>query len=1052
MSRLTWFDRWAQWLFVCGLLALAELVHAAAPVKIGVLAYRPKAQVQTQWQALAAALKTAIPAHDFVVQVYNLTELETAVMNRQVDFVLTNPGHYVLLTRRAGVMAPLTTLINGESGHDLLAFGGVIFTRAGQNNIQSLADIKGKTVAAVGKDSLGGYQMQALELLHAGIDLQRDARLVAKGLPQDKVVQAVRSGEADVGFVRTGLLEAMAREGKLDLHQVKVLNAQALSSFPLVSSTALFPEWPLAYLSHVDEHLAREVTAVLFRLHENESLMRTMEIRGFAVPADYSPVADLLRELRMPPFDATPVFTWRDVAQRYRWPMLIGFFLLTLAFLQSTRLWFARRELLAEVAHRRASEQATAQSREILRRVIDNIPIRIFWKDRHSRYLGCNPGFAQDAGFANVDAVVGKDDAAMTWRASADELQSIDQLVMTSNQPKLGYEEQQPDSKGGVQWLRTSKVPLRDAQGDVFGVLGLYEDVTERRRTQDQLRLAASVFESAREGIFITDMLGNIVEVNHAFTVITGYSRAEVFGRNPRLLNSGRQDAAFYTTMFAELQRQGHWQGELWNQRKNGEIYAEMLTVTVVRDELGTASHYVALFFDITAIKMHQQQLEHIAHFDALTNLPNRVMLHDRLHQTMAQAVRRGQLLAVVYLDLDGFKQVNDAFGHDAGDRLLVAVSDQMKHALREGDTLARLGGDEFVAVLTDLNDVNDCASTLKRLLEAAGQPMVLGDAELKVSASLGVTFFPQADPVDADQLLRQADQAMYQAKLSGKNRYHTFDAAHDRSVRGLHERLDEVAKGIECDEFVLFYQPKVNLRSGVVFGVEALIRWQHPTKGLLQPGQFLPPIENQPLSVALGDWVIQTAVQQISQWHSAGLDVQVSVNVGARQLQQNDFVAKLAQVLAQNPSVAPSQLEIEVLETSALQDIERTAKVMQACTALGVGFALDDFGTGYSSLTYLKHLPVRTIKIDQSFVHDMLLDADDLAILEGVISLARAFRRSVIAEGMETIAQGTRLLQMGCEQAQGYGIARPMPPTDFPGWLQRWQPDPAWVAATSLP
>jgi len=250
----------------------------------------------------------------------------------------------------------------------------------------------------------------------------------------------------------------------------------------------------------------------------------------------------------------------------------------------------------------------------------------------------------------------------------------------------------------------------------------------------------------------------------------------------------------------------------------------------------------------------------------------------------------------------------------------------------------------------------------------------------------------------------------------------------------------------------VLFYQPKVNLRSGVVVGVEALIRWQHPTKGLLQPGQFLPPIENQPLSVALGDWVIQTAVQQISQWHSAGLDVQVSVNVGARQLQQNDFVAKLAQVLAQNPSVAPSQLEIEVLETSALQDIERTAKVMQACTALGVGFALDDFGTGYSSLTYLKHLPVRTIKIDQSFVHDMLLDADDLAILEGVISLARAFRRSVIAEGMETIAQGTRLLQMGCEQAQGYGIARPMPPTDFPGWLQRWQPDPAWVAATSLP
>lgn len=1033
-------------------LLLHDSVLAAVPVRIGVLAYRPKALVLAQWQALVPVLKAAIPEHDFELEVYTRPELEAAATQRRIDFILTNPGQYVLLSRRAGVMAPLATLINGESGNDLLAFGGVIFTRADHDSVKTLRDVKDKTIAVVGAESLGGYQMQALALRRVGLDLQRDGHLLALGLPQDKVVQAVLGQQADVGFVRTGLLEAMVREGELDMTQVRVLNVQALAAYPHVSSTALLPEWPFAYLSHVDERLARQVTAVLYRLHENAALMQAMGIRGFAVPADYSPVADLLRELRQPPFDMTPAFTWQDVAQRYRWPLLIGLFLLTLAFLQSARLWWARRALLSEVAQRRASEQATAQSREILRRVIDNIPIRIFWKDRASRYLGCNDAFARDAGFTSEAEIVGKADSALRWSHLAPSLQSDDEKVMASERALLGYDEQMLDANGQARWLRTSKVPLRDAKDSVFGVLGLYEDVTQQRLMQDQLRLAASVFEYAREGIFITDPLGDIIEVNHAFTVITGYSRDDVVGRNPRLLSSGRQDKDFYRAMFAELATAGHWQGELWNRRKNGEVFAEMLTVTAVHDAQHALSHYVALFFDITAIKAHQQQLEHIAHFDALTHLPNRVMLHDRLHQTMAQAVRRGKLLAVVYLDLDGFKQVNDDFGHDAGDRLLVAVADQMKRALREGDTLARLGGDEFVAVLTDLGDVNDCASTLKRLLEAAGQPLALGDAELQVSASLGVTFYPQAEAVDADQLLRQADQAMYQAKLLGKNRYHTFDAAHDRSVRGLHEGLEEVARGIERDEFVLFYQPKVNLRSGVVFGVEALIRWQHPSKGLLQPAQFLPPIENQPLSVALGDWVIRTALAQMALWRAQGLDLQVSVNVGARQLQQDDFAAKLAQVLAQFPDVPPSLLQLEVLETSALQDVARAAKVMQDCAALGVGFALDDFGTGYSSLTYLKHLPVHTIKIDQSFVRDMLVDADDLAILDGVIGLARAFKREVIAEGMETIAQGTRLLQMGCEQAQGYGIARPMPAADLPGWLRRWRPEPAWGLATSLP
>jgi predicted signal transduction protein with EAL and GGDEF domain len=357
------------------------------------------------------------------------------------------------------------------------------------------------------------------------------------------------------------------------------------------------------------------------------------------------------------------------------------------------------------------------------------------------------------------------------------------------------------------------------------------------------------------------------------------------------------------------------------------------------------------------------------------------------------------------------------------------------------------LGGDEFVVVMADLADANDCAATLTRLLRAAGQPMRLDNREIQVSASVGVTFYPQQDSVDADQLMRQADQAMYQAKIAGKNRFYVFDAAQDRSARGMHESIEELARALEHQEFVLHYQPKVNLRSGKVVGLEALVRWQHPSRGLLTPGHFLPAIENHVLSVVLGDWVIHAALAQLTQWQAQGLALPVSVNVSARQLQQDDFVEKLQGALEQHPAVTPNQLSMEVLETSVLEDLGRAADILARCARLGVTFALDDFGTGYSSLTYLKLLPVTLIKIDQSFVRDMLVDADDLSILEGVISLTRAFKREVIAEGMETSGHGTRLLQMGCELAQGYGIARPMPAADVPHWVATWQPDPAWGA-----
>ncbi len=572
-------------------------------------------------------------------------------------------------------------------------------------------------------------------------------------------------------------------------------------------------------------------------------------------------------------------------------------------------------------------------------------------------------------------------------------------------------------------------------------------DLTERKQSEAKLQLAASVFRHAREGIIITDATGIILDVNDTFSRITGYSREEVVGQPSRSLNSGGPNDPLYEVIHQSLMLQGHWSGEIWNQRKDGEAMVAMLTISVVKDDEGAVSQIVTLFSDITAIKAQESKLDRMAHFDALTSLPNRLLLGDRLQQGMAQATLRGETLALVYLDLDGFKNINDSLGHEAGNTVLVTIANRMNQSLREVDTLARMGGDEFVAVLPNLNHPNASEILVKKLMEAASQTVELNGRSIGVTASVGISFFPQGIDIAADQLLRQADQAMYQAKVAGKNRFHIFDSAQDSNLRGHHDSLRRIGQAMEHREFVLYYQPKVNMRTGQVEGAEALIRWRHPEKGLLSPAEFLPLIEDNPLAVQVGEWVIADALAQMMTWKTQGLDLQVSVNIGAKQLQQADFIERLRTMLLKHPQLSPGQLELEVLETSALEDIARVSQVIDDCTALGVTFALDDFGTGYSSLTYLKRLRVGALKIDQSFVRDMLDDPDDLAILQGVIGLAAAFKREVIAEGVETVAHGTLLLQLGCELAQGYGIARPMPASQIPAWSAAWRPDPAWAA-----
>ena len=600
---------------------------------------------------------------------------------------------------------------------------------------------------------------------------------------------------------------------------------------------------------------------------------------------------------------------------------------------------------------------------------------------------------------------------------------------------------------------------FHDASGQVQGIFASAHDITERKKALEVLNLAANVFTHTNEGIMITAVDGTLIDVNESFTRITSYSRDEALGENARILRSSRQDKSIFITMRMNLSEKGCWKGELLNRRKNGDEYVARMNISAVRDSHGKVLQYVGLIADITDIKAHENKLEQIAHYDSLTQLPNRVLLADRMRQGLIQAQRHAQAMAVVYLDLDGFKAVNDQYGHEVGDKLLVALSTRLKEAIREGDTLARLGGDEFVAVLHDLDldlDVTrTCEPMLARLLAAASKPVQIGNLLVKVSASLGVTRYPQAEDVDPDQLLRQADQAMYQAKLAGKNRVHVFDIELDRSTRGRHDSLERFRRALAEGELLLHYQPKVNLLTGAVIGVEALIRWQHPEQGLLLPASFLPEIEQHPLAIAMGEWVIDQALTQIERWRAVGLNLPVSVNIGARQLQQIDFFEHLRAILATHPQVHPTCLELEILETSAVEEVVQVSGTIAACAKLGVSFALDDFGTGYSSLTYLKRLKVKTLKIDQSFVRDMLDDPDDKAILESVISLAAAFGRDVIAEGVETAAHGRLLLQMGCQLAQGYGIARPMPAQDLPPWVVAWRagrtwPEPAPTAAIS--
>jgi diguanylate cyclase (GGDEF)-like protein/PAS domain S-box-containing protein len=681
--------------------------------------------------------------------------------------------------------------------------------------------------------------------------------------------------------------------------------------------------------------------------------------------------------------------------------------------------------------------------RKLMSSLVATIPDLIWVKDPDGVYLACNPRFERLYG-AKAEAIVGKNDADFVGPELAAFFRQNDLAAIQADGPRINEEWLTFAADGYRGLFETIKSPMRDSDGKLVGVLGVAREITQRKQAEEQLRLAASVFSEAEEGILIADPNGVIVEANAAFTRMSGYSHAELVGQTPRLFKSGRHAPELYRDLWEALLRNGVWQGELWNRRKDGELFAVRLSISAVKTPEGETSHYVSLCSDITDQKRQQDRIERMAYHDVLTQLPNRALLADRMHQALAGAQRHGSQVVVCYLDLDGFKPINDRYGHQAGDTLLIDISRRLQGALRGQDTAARLGGDEFVLLLTEIATQPEYQAVLERVTHAIGQPYTVAGSAIQLSASMGVTLYP-ADDSDPDTLLRHADQAMYAAKQGGRSQVRYYDPLQDLALRERVEVRERVREWLRTGCFQLYWQPMVDLQKGHVVGAEALIRCLPPDGRLVMPGDFLPEIEDDELIVELGDWVIETAIRQLAEWRGAGLELVGSINVAARQLYSEGFADRLFAVMARHPEVQPGQVELEILETAALEDVARANQVIEVCRARGIRFALDDFGTGYASMTYFRRLAIDLVKIDQSFIRNMLDAREDLAIVTGIMGLTTAFGKLAVAEGVESVEHGGVLLRMGCPIAQGYAIARPMPAEQLPAWVVNYRPHPAW-------
>ena len=694
--------------------------------------------------------------------------------------------------------------------------------------------------------------------------------------------------------------------------------------------------------------------------------------------------------------------------------------------------------MFEDITERKRIEEELSKSEGSLRALLSTIPDLIWMKDAEGVYLSCNQRFERLFGAPEKD-IVGHTDYDFVDKELADSCREHDRIAMAKDSPSVNEEWVTFADDGHRELLETTKTPVLDAQGHFVGVLGIGHDITERKLVEDRLRESSVAFET-HEAIVITDANAKIIRVNQAFQGITGYSAEDVLGKNPRILSSGRHDKAFYEAMWKQLLGAGSWTGEIWDKRKNGQIYPKWLTITAVKDIDGKITSYVAIFSDITERKEAEAEIHHLAFYDTLTKLPNRRFLLDRIQQAQSLSSRSNLYGALLFLDMDRFKTLNDTLGHDHGDRFLIEVARRMLHCVRDVDTVARIGGDEFVVLIEEIGlnaeEVSQKSAMIAEKIRAAlAAPYQIGDNEHHSSSSIGICLY-RGNNESVDSLFKHADMAMYQAKGSGRNAVRFFDPTMQIAVETRAALEADLRLAVPQKQLRLYYQ--IQLDSDLhPLGAEALIRWIHPVRGMVSPMQFIPIAEESSLILDIGHWVLETACKQLALWdkREQTSNLVLAINVSAAQFKKHDFVDMVTTMINIH-QINPNLLKLELTESVVLSDVSDVVAKMHALKALGIRLSLDDFGTGYSSLSYLKQLPLDQIKIDQSFVRDITTDLSDAVMVQTIIGLAQNFRLNVIAEGVETEAQLTFLKQHGCMAYQGYLFSKPVPIEQFEALL----------------
>ncbi|WP_127471354.1 EAL domain-containing protein [Thiomicrorhabdus aquaedulcis] len=881
---------------------------------IGVLAFRDKAQTALRWQPLADYLQASIVGTNFSIAAFHNDEMEQRVAAGDVDFVLTQPAQYVLLTYRSSLTSPLASMLNLEGDFVTEHFGGVIFTLAHRDDITTLKHIKGKLVAGASTTSLGAYQMQAFELLQHGIRLPRDAKVVETGQPQRNAIDAVLSGRADVGFVRTGVIEDLVKRGELDMSRLKLLNAQRYPDFPFVTSTPLYPEWPFAAQPFVNKDMARQVSSALLAMPREGAMASSMDIAGFTISGDYRTIDVLMRELQLEPFNNLG-YSIKEVLEWWFVELLIGL----IVFLVAITL-------------------------------------------------------------------------------------IISLLLKQQRQLKL-----------------------------------------ERNRLMnalEQVRVLNQAVEQSPESLVITDTQGRVTYMNPMFELITGYKMDEVKGQNPRILQSGQTPKSVYESMWQALNTGKVWRGELINKRKNGELYPSQAIISPVKNESGHTTHFLAIQHDISQRKNREQRIQELLYVDSVTGLANR----NKLLEVMDKSLHRTGVAPVkgclVLLNLARFKFVNQLHGVDVGDAVLSAMAQRLEQAYAQTGLVARLAADDFAVFCDNKADFEQIDEWLlmmgQRALLTFEQTLEVKGEFFKLQLSVGVSalMVNKAGSAEAiNNTLNQAGMALKQAKQKGANQLVVFNEALMTDSVEKHQLQQALAAGIEKDELRLFVQPQFNQCKDLV-GLECLVRWQHPQKGLLLPVHFILLAEESDIIVSLGNWVLRQACVLLTQLQSTHEALRVAVNISPRHFRQAGFIQTCQTILAQT-GANPHGLMLEITENLFLDEFDEVVDKMNQLKALGIRFSIDDFGTGYSSLSYLQHLPVDELKIDRAFLLAMTQYGFERSLVASIYAMGQKMKLTVVAEGVETQEQLNQLSELEHLELQGFLLAKPQASND---WLASWK------------